>query len=253
MTPGATHAQQFAKDGFCLFSNVLDAEFCGQIAHDVISEYDRLVSAGWKFAAGGRYTGHLNFSPGLYGQELLDMLDSKGFLKIAEAVLGGPVALFGVVGNMNLPQSVAQDIHQDWAPPGESMVFNIGLVPTTRENGPTEIVPGSQGSRFTYTSLHLSGTRRKSLFWEPAAGDLIMRLGSVWHRGTENRSANPRPMLSVIVVPRDGEQAPPPKIPVSDRITFSANRFYGRAARARELASIYLAWPMHWLRLARGR
>lgn len=246
-------AQQFETQGFCIFPGALDAEYCSRIARDVIGEHERIVASGWKFAAGGRYTGHLNFSPGPYGQELLDLLDGKGFMKIAEAVLGGPVALFGVVGNMNLPGSFAQDIHQDWAPPGEAVVFNIGLVPTTRENGPTEIVPGSQGARYTYTSLHRSGARRQSEFWEAAPGDLIMRLATVWHRGTENRSASPRPMLSVIVVPREGEQAAPPTVPVSDRISFSANRFFGRAARARELASIYLAWPMHWLRMARGR
>lgn len=213
-----------------------------------------MITAGWRFMAGGRYTGHLNFSPGPYGQQILDLLAQGGFIAMAEQVMGGPLTLFGVVGNMNLPSSRMQDIHQDWAPPGEAMVFNIALVPTTRTNGPTEIVPGSQGDRFTYTSLHLGGARRKSIFWTPEPGDLMMRLATVWHRGTPNHSPTARPMLSVIMVRAEpGMTQARPHIPVSDRITFAANRFIGSHAQARELASIYLAWPMHVVRLARGR
>lgn len=254
MTAAIAIDDPLGDDGFTIFPNALDAKLCERIAQDVLAEYDRLVTSGWQFVAGGRYTGHLNFSPGPYGKDIIDLLVDGGFMKLAEHALGGPISLFGVVGNMNLPKSRAQDIHQDWAPPGEAIVFNIGLVPTTAENGPTEIVPGTQGDRFNYTTLHRTGTRRKAQFWMTQPGDLLIRRATVWHRGTSNRSNTPRPMLSVIVVPHEpGTTEPPPRYPLTDRIAFAANRFFGRSARTRELASIYLAWPLHLLRMARGR
>lgn len=245
----------FVRDGYFLYSNTFDADWCSRIGREVIAEHDRLTSAGWRFAAGGRYTGHLNFHPGPHAKPILEALRDAGFIALAEKALGGPVSLFGMVGNMNLPSSHDQDIHQDWAPPGEALVFNIAVVPTTMENGPTEIVPGSQGGRYTYTSLHLSGARRRAEFWQPSPGDMIMRLASTWHRGTRNRSTQARPMLSVILVRRgDGSDGPSVlDAPQEERIRFHANRFFGRHARTRELASIWLAGPMHVLRLARGR
>jgi hypothetical protein len=227
----------------------LDPEYCARIARDVIGEYDSITASGWKFCAGGRYTGHLNFNPGQYGPEFFDALKRGGHIAAAEELLGSRLDIFLMSGNMNLGGSRPQDMHQDFAPPSEALVFNVTLVPTRAETGATQIIPGSQGARYTYRTLHSSGAIRTARQIESEPGDLVMRLASLWHRGMPNRTAAPRPMLAIGMVPTDKAA---PTIPPHDRISFYANRFYGKHARFRELAEIHLAPAFHYYRMAKS-
>ena len=236
-------------DGFAVIREALDPAYCAKFGDEIIAEYDRLVDLGWRFSAGGRYTGHLNFHTGSSGLELLKILENKNFVEIGERLLGRRLEVFHLFGNMNLPRSRPQDIHQDFAPPSESIVFNVTLVPTTYDNGATEIVPGSQCDRYSYRSLHRSGVLRNSQRLLSNPGDLVIRRGSVWHRGTSNTSSTARPMICISMVAND---LPKPISLESDKIGFCANRFYGKYARYRELAEIYLRSPFHWYRMAKG-
>ena len=247
------HEEQLGEDlngqGFSFESNFLDAEYCTRIAQAVTGEYNRLVNAGWAFSAGGRYAGHLNFRTGRYGPEIFEILQQKGLVAAAEEIVGSRLGIFHISGNMNLPGSIAQDIHQDFAPPAESIIFNVALVRATAENGATEIVPGSHGDRFTYRTLHTSGAIRRARPLGSEPGDLVIRRGTAWHRGMPNRTAVPRPMLCFCMVPTDKTE---PVVAREEPIEFYANRFYGKYARARELAEIYLSPAFHLYRMARS-
>ncbi len=235
--------------GFAIAAGALNSRFCEDLGNIIIAEYQRLTSAGWKFAGGGRYTGHLNIDPGHYGPQVLQMLRENGLVAKAEEALGSRLELFRYSGNFNLPDSHRQDIHQDWAPPGECAVFNVMLVPTSTANGATELVPGTHLDHYSYRSLHNSGILNCAIRPQFQPGDVVIRRGTLWHRGTTNQSTTPRPMLCLIMVPAENPRADPPG---STEISFTANRFYGPYARARELAEIHLSRLIHLARMLRG-
>jgi len=245
----ADQARDFLENGYLLAPGFLDSAYCAHVAQAITNEYNQLVESGWKFCAGGRYTGHLNFKSGRYGREIFEMLQQSGLIAAAEAIMGSRLDLFNMGGNMNLPGSVRQDIHQDFAPPSESFVFNVSLVPARSENGATEIVPLSHGARYTYRTLHSTAAIQQCRPIESNPGDLTMRFGTLWHRGMPNRSEQPRPMLCFTMVPTDKKE---PTVPDGDPVRFYANRFYGPQAAVRELAEIHLAKAFHVLRMARS-
>jgi hypothetical protein len=238
-----------AENGFSIKNKVFDEHCCSRVADDVNSEYERLVASGWRFCAGGRYTGHLNFHPGQYGQEMFAILKERGYIAAAEEFMGCPLNVSYIAGNINLGGSLAQEMHQDFTPPEEAFIFNIALVPTRSNNGATAIVPQSHGTRYTYRTLHFTGTSRSAQQIDGDPGDLLVRVGSLWHRGMPNRTPHHRPMLCICMVPAD---KPKPIDPADERIAFSANRFYGKHARMRELAEIYLAKAFHYYRIIKS-
>lgn len=242
-------AGDLGTDGFAFVRGGIDRSFCEEIARDVISEYDRLYSSGWRFKGGGRWTRHISFTYGPYEARVFDLLKSIGLVQLAEEELGSKVEIRAMAGNFNLPASRAQNYHQDWNPPTEAIVINIGLVPTTVDNGATDILPGTQADRFSYRSLYMSGTTKNAVKADLNAGDVVIRRSSVWHRGTPNNSNTPRPMLAVVLFPAESPKARPVS---TEPIGFYANRFSGRYAVLLEFVSVFLSFPIHVYRLLRS-
>lgn len=233
---GSTIAAGLAAGGCAVVRGAVDSDYCLQVRDAIVSEYTRLNKLGWKFGGPGHLAGHLNFTPSEYGAEMLAKLRAGGYVAAVEKHLGSRLVVLGYGGNMNLPGSRQQEFHQDFRPPSDYIVFNVILTETTTDNGATEILPGTQADRYDYRSLYSSGVIDRVQAFTAKPGDILVRWGSVWHRGTPNRSDTPRPMLYFIMRTADASEVDPP---CTDPIGFYENRLYGSGSLLRELMYVY--------------
>lgn len=134
------------------------------------------------------------------------------FVAVCEAVLGREYQIIEVGFDIPFPGAADQPWHRDFAVPDatrvgrrlNSLAFNLTTIDTRPEHGPFEIAPGTQWDAF--------GGRSKGMFppadlWPrydaravrklPRRGDITARSALTVHRGTANRSHEPRPVLVI--------------------------------------------------------
>jgi ectoine hydroxylase-related dioxygenase (phytanoyl-CoA dioxygenase family) len=126
-------------------------------------------------------------------------------LAVMRAILGDDIVCGLFTSDTPFPGAEHQGVHRDIAPlfprlgvplPPCALVVNIPLVDYTEDNGPMEVWPGGthlapddvDAARAAPTML----SRRLRL----TVGSLLLRDLRTWHRGTPNRSAEPRPNLT---------------------------------------------------------
>lgn len=238
------------QEGYVIFPGAIDPEYCERAGREIVAEYDRLESLGWKFTRGGRWMGHLSLNPSEHGVRLWKLIREGGYVGAVERHLGTSLAVTRYVGNMNLPGSRNQEMHQDYPANEERIRFNVLVTETTEGNGAMEIVPRSQTDRFSYRTLHTTGAVKNSFQWTGSPGDLLIRYCTVWHRGTVNHSDKPRPLLGVTAKPVAVPEDDPP---CDEPIGFYSNRFYGRHAMLLEFREAFAAPLLHQVRMFKSR
>lgn len=152
----------------------------------------------------------------------VDIATHPWFVAVCEAVLGPGYRIVEVGFDIPFPGAADQPWHRDFPAPEatlkgrrlNSLAFNLTAVDTRPEHGPFEIAPGTQwdaieGARdgmFPDRSLwdrYISRAVRKM----PRRGDISARSALTIHRGTANRSSEPRPVLVVGVDAPDATNA----------------------------------------------
>lgn len=134
------------------------------------------------------------------------------FVAVCEAVLGKDYRIIEVGFDIPFPGAADQPWHRDFAVPEattagrrlNSLAFNLTTVDTRPEHGPFEIAPGTQWDTFEGCS---KGMFPPADLWPryaaravkklPRRGDISARSALTVHRGTANRSAEPRPVLVI--------------------------------------------------------
>ena len=134
------------------------------------------------------------------------------FVAVCTAVLGSDYRIIEVGFDIPFPGAADQPWHRDFAVPDaatlgrrlNSLAFNMTTVDTRPEHGPFEIAPGTQWDAFEgcakgmFPPEHLwpryEGRAVKKL---PRRGDIAARSALTVHRGTANRSDEPRPVLVI--------------------------------------------------------
>lgn len=137
---------------------------------------------------------------------------------VCNAVLGPGYQFVEVGFDVPLPGAADQPWHRDFAAPRmqpngarlSSLVLNMTLVDTRPEHGPFEIAPGTQWEEIGDAKAGMFPPRE---LWPryieraapklPQRGDISARTGLTIHRGTANRSNEPRPVLILGVVGGD--------------------------------------------------
>jgi len=137
---------------------------------------------------------------------------------VSEAVLGTNYKIVEFGFDIPFPGAADQPWHRDF--PGDpepasghrlsSLAFNMTTVDTRPEHGPFEIAPGTQwddirGAKADMFPPKDKWDRYRSLAVQklPQRGDISARTGLTIHRGTANRSNEPRPVLILGVVAAD--------------------------------------------------
>ncbi len=150
----------------------------------------------------------------------LELISHRWVRAVCEEILGPDYLIVELGFDVPLPGAKNQPWHRDFPSPPEtyrdrrltSLAFNLTAVDTVPEMGPFEIALGTQWEdgldfdhqmfpdRSTWSRYHERAVRKL-----PKAGDISARSALTLHRGTENVSAESRPVLVLGVdAPGDG-------------------------------------------------
>jgi ectoine hydroxylase-related dioxygenase (phytanoyl-CoA dioxygenase family) len=125
-------------------------------------------------------------------------------LAVVRGLVGEDAQLHQLATDTPLEGSVYQDVHRDALPlfpetgretPPFQLAVNFPLVDVTAENGPFEITRGTHmtGKEEGLRLIESGEVRLEPLLMK--AGDVLIRDVRGLHRGTPNRTAEPRPMV----------------------------------------------------------
>jgi ectoine hydroxylase-related dioxygenase (phytanoyl-CoA dioxygenase family) len=99
--------------------------------------------------------------------------------------------------------STYQDVHRDHLPlfsedhptPLFAVAVNFPLCDVTDDNGPFQMARGTHRTSRTVALAQLAAGERQLESFLMRAGDVIIRAPIALHRGTPNRTPQPRPMI----------------------------------------------------------
>jgi len=152
----------------------------------------------------------------------IDIATHPWFVAVCEAVLGPEYKIVEVGFDIPFPGAADQPWHRDFFVPEattkgrrlNSLAFNLTAVDTKPEHGPFEIAPGTQWDQFEgcpkgkFPPRHLWPRYiARAVQKMPQMGDMSARSALTIHRGTANRSNEPRPVLVVGVDAPDATNA----------------------------------------------
>lgn len=245
-----SRAEEYAAQGYLVLRGAIDPAVCERFGQDARDEYAKLAAR--YEVLPGTLAGHLNFSMGPGGHELLSRLEVAGVPALLEQLAGEPLALAQAAGNLNLPGSGHQNYHIDGAFARRSMIVNLCLTATDASNGATALVPGTHHCALSYWQFRRMGRSAQAVRPALSPGDVLIRPSNLWHRGTPNHTKTPRPMAAFVWTPpawldgydAAGELARP--------LTLSGNKFYGRFAKLKEVVAVRLPWLDEAVRLGRS-
>ena len=246
----APSAEGYAAQGYLVLRGAIDPAVCENFGQTARGEYAKLAAR--HEVLPGTLAGHLNFSMGPQGRELLTRVEAAGIPVLLEQLAGEPLVLAQAAGNLNLPGSSHQNYHIDGAFIRRSMIVNLCLTKTDASNGATALVPGTHRSELTYLQFRRMGLAGQAVRPELAPGDVLIRPSTLWHRGTPNRSATPRPMAAFVWTPPSDLAGCDAEGEMTRPLTLSGNKFYGHFAKLKEVVAVRLPWLDEAVRLGRS-
>jgi hypothetical protein len=152
----------------------------------------------------------------------VDIATHPWFVAVCAAVLGPGYRIVEIGFDIPFPGAADQPWHRDFAVPDatitgrrlNSLAFNLTAVDTVPEMGPFEIAPGTQWDDFEGCAKRMFPPRElwpryvvRAVQKLPQMGDISARSALTIHRGTANRSDQPRPVLVVGVDAPDATNA----------------------------------------------
>ena len=227
------------SDGYVVLRGLLSADAARRYGEAILAEHARLTEAGWSFTGGGHIEGHLNIIPGGAGLELVEAAQQAGLAELISSLAGEPMHLVRMAGNLAMAKCHSQNFHPDTTLAEQTWVANIALVPTSPANGAMALIPGTQLLGENYAKFRAARLLDKAEQPTMEPGDILLRLSSVWHRGTHNPSAQARPMGMLGYRPV-ALGLPQLALDPGAPLTISMNRYYGKYAGLREFVAIRL-------------
>jgi Phytanoyl-CoA dioxygenase (PhyH) len=188
--------RSFAEDGYCVIRNVVSRDKLADLHAKVVDEFAHSKRSGGLFSGGGLVSGHLNFSAGEAARFAYQELQDRGIIDLIRAISPQSVREPNVAGNFNLPNSVTQHFHMDRRFTNEFMIANVAVVDTDLVNGAIDVIPGTQKTFYPYWKFALERASQAHKRLPMQAGDVLVRVSNLWHRGMPNHSSVPRPMLA---------------------------------------------------------
>jgi hypothetical protein len=205
-----------------VFRGVIDRRALATLVDELVGEFDRVRRSGALFEGGGTLSGHLNCFPGAGSRFVYEALEREGIIDVVRGLSDLPLRLPNVGCNLNLPGSSAQNEHVDGYFESPFLVVNVAAVDTTLVNGAMEILRGTHSRARKYWEILLDRPERNRLCAD--AGDVLIRVSTLWHRGMPNRSSRPRPMLAFTWEGGGSTEADPYRAH-DGKITFLPNRY----------------------------
>jgi hypothetical protein len=244
--------QSYASDGCFVIRDVVSPERLVELHKALTQEFNAASQSGELFSGGGLTSGHLNCFPGVGARFVYDTLQDRGIIDLIKELHANVVRMPNVGCNFNLPGSHTQHYHIDRPFTREFMIANVAVVDTVVENGAIDVIPGTHKRFYKYTQFVLERPYRNRRRVPMNCGDLLVRSSNVWHRGMPNRTAVPRPMLS-LTWEDGGSNHEDPFTAEGGKIRFHPNWFRPtRLGRLREQVFVKVPIVYSALRFARS-
>jgi hypothetical protein len=203
----------------------LKGAFSREWAQDMRDDIDRLFVEAQAVPGGALPRGPQRWYVEVHPERIrgfVDIATHPWFVAVCETVLGPDYRIVEVGFDIPFPGAADQPWHRDFFVPEattkgrrlNSLAFNLTAVDTVPEMGPFEVAPGTQWDQFEgcpkgmFPPKHLwpryvARAQQKM----PQMGDMSVRSALTIHRGTANRSDQPRPVLVVGVDAPDATNA----------------------------------------------
>ena len=229
---------RFHEDGFVVLRNVVSRATLGSVAASLSSEYAAWQSSNAAFKGGGLLSGHLNCYPGELSRPVLNELRDSGTLELGQKLFPTNARALRLGCNFNLPGSIAQHYHVDGLFVENFLVLNVAVVDTTIENGAIDVIPKTHKRFYKFWEFAARQVARGSTRVPLSAGDVLLRLSTVWHRGMPNLTQTARPMLA-FTFGEKGVDTDNPFAYASGKVEFQTNWFTtSRLGRMRERITV---------------
>jgi ectoine hydroxylase-related dioxygenase (phytanoyl-CoA dioxygenase family) len=204
----AADVSTLQRDGIVALRGAFDPGWVDQVREDV----DRAFAEALRRPGGTVGRGPNRYYSELHPEQLrgfVELVSHPWVVGICETVLGPDYDIVEVGFDVPLPGAKNQPWHRDF-PSAQgrdghrliSLAFNLTLVDTIPEMGPFEIAPGTQwdeSPEFEHGMFppksHYPRYQERATRKLPQRGDISARSALTIHRGTENFSDLPRPVL----------------------------------------------------------
>ncbi len=208
-------------DGIIGFKGAFTPEWCDRMYGEIMTLFEEAMAVPGGALPRGPQRWYVEVQPERISG-FVDIATHPWFVAVCEAVLGPDYKIVEIGFDIPFPGAADQPWHRDFPSPEatlkgrrlNSLAFNLTTVDTKQEHGPFEIALGTQWD-------DISGARDDMFpskeLWEryisravqklPQRGDISARSALTIHRGTANRSNEPRPVLVVGVDAPDATNA----------------------------------------------
>ncbi len=196
-------AQQLRMNGIAVLGDdLLPRAKVEAIREHFLERLERYAAANPQNRGANRFYMDIPFEPPFDDPEVYA---NPQVLSVVREIIGLDIYL-GIYGSDTpLPGSDYQAVHQDvpllfpelpLAHPPQMIIANLILVDVTEENGPMEFWPG--GTHYMPSKMEMGklAAEMPPMRLLPKAGTFLVRDPRAWHRGTPNRSTQPRPTIS---------------------------------------------------------
>lgn len=205
------------ENGFVVLPDVIDPVHIASLREKMLADLPLLLTR--RDAPFNFNTGNIQQEPPPYLPYLFrDILFNDQAIAVTKALLGPGLKNVYYSGNTTVPGSgTRQPVHPDngqlWpnleqATPPFAFVVNVPVVDMNRENGSTELWPGThldttlsidQGDiKVPIDAVEARRKIRPPVQLAVQAGSIVLRDIRLWHAGMPNRTQQPRPMIAMI-------------------------------------------------------
>lgn len=196
-------ARAIRTSGYFILESVLDPGLISELYDAFILELEKSKRDGDTSRGVNRFNTQL-FVDGVFANE--EIVANPIVMPLIRRMLGVDAACAWAAGDTPLPGSDYQAVHSDGRPlfrkhdlslPAYALAVNFPLVDFTLDNGPMEIWP--YGTHlFSEIKPTVGAANREPVPVLMPAGSLLCRDTRLWHRGTPNHGAAPRPNLAFV-------------------------------------------------------
>jgi len=198
-------------DGIIALKGAFSTDFADRLNAEIMSLFDEAKAVERGALPRGPERWYVEVQPERIGG-FVEIATHPWFVAVCEAVLGPDYKIVEVGFDIPFPGAADQPWHRDFAVPEattrgrrlNSLAFNMTTVDTRPEHGPFEVAPGTQWDQFDGCAKGMFPPRElwpryieRAVQKMPQRGDISARSALTVHRGTANRSNEPRPVLVV--------------------------------------------------------
>jgi ectoine hydroxylase-related dioxygenase (phytanoyl-CoA dioxygenase family) len=204
------------REGFVVVEDVIDGEHVAALREKMLADLPLILAR--EDAPFNWHAGNVQHDPPPLPPYLFrDVLLNDQVIAVTKAILGAGLKNSYYSGNTAMPGGKEQPVHVDtgqlWPDlehptPPYGLVVNVPVVDMSRENGSTELWPGTHHDTTVFIQqgdikipMELVEKRRQVLPpIQPSvrAGSVLIRDIRLWHRGMPNHTDQPRPMIAMI-------------------------------------------------------